>query len=255
MGKIISIVNQKGGVGKTTTAVNLGAAMALENKKVLLIDFDEQANATKSLGINREDITFDMADFFTHMSVLIKAIRKTSLPNLELIPASSKLAKVEETLYNIENNELILKQKLSQIKQAYDYILIDCPPSLGLIVDNALYASDSVLIPVDCSFFAYDALSQMINKIDKIQNQQDLEIEGILITKLDNRTTVGYDIIEKVKFLFPNKIFKTIITYSSHIQISPQYGKSVIEYSINSRGSKEYRQLAREIIDGGKNND
>lgn len=254
MGKIISIVNQKGGVGKTTTTINLGAALAYENKKVLIVDFDQQANATKGLGINREDILFDIADFFTHIGLLNKAIMKTSIQNLFIIPATIKLASVEESLYTIDDKEYLLSQKLKKIKNDYDYILIDCPPSLGLIVDNALYASDSVLIPVECSFYAYDALTQMINKIDKVQKEKDIEIEGILITKLDNRTTVGYDIVDKVKFLFPNKIFKTIITYSTHIQVAPSVGQSLLEYSINSRGSKEYKALALEIL-GENNND
>ena len=249
MGKIISIVNQKGGVGKTTTTINLGAALAFENKKVLIVDFDQQANATKGLGINREEILFDIADFFTHIGLLTKAIMKTSTPNLSIIPATIKLASVEESLYTIENKEYLLAQKLKRIKNDFDYILIDCPPSLGLIVDNALYASDSVLIPVECSFYAYDALTQMINKIDKVQKEKDIEIEGILITKLDNR---GYDIVDKVKFLFPNKIFKTIITYSTHIQVAPSHGISLLEYSINSRGSKEYKALALEIIGENK---
>ena len=177
---------------------------------------------------------------------------KTSTPNLSIIPATIKLASVEESLYTIENKEYLLAQKLKRIKNDFDYILIDCPPSLGLIVDNALYASDSVLIPVECSFYAYDALTQMINKIDKVQKEKDIEIEGILITKLDNRTTVGYDIVDKVKFLFPNKIFKTIITYSTHIQVAPSHGISLLEYSINSRGSKEYKALALEIIGENK---
>ena len=237
MGKIISIVNQKGGVGKTTTTINLGAALAYENKKVLIVDFDQQANATIGLGINREDILFDAADFFTHICLLKKAIMKTFW----------------EALYTIDNKEYLLSQKLKKIKNDFDYILIDCPPSLGLIVDNALYASDSILIPVECSFYAYDALTQMINKIGNIQKEKDIEIEGILITKLDNRTTVGYDIVDKVKFLFPNKIFKTVITYSTHIQMAPQAGKSLIEYSFNSRGAKEYKALALEILGVNKN--
>jgi chromosome partitioning protein len=253
MGKIISIVNQKGGVGKTTTTINLGAALAYENKKVLIVDFDQQANATIGLGINREDILFDAADFFTHIGLLKKAIMKTSIQNLSIIPATIKLASAEEALYTIDNKEYLLSQKLKKIKNDFDYILIDCPPSLGLIVDNALYASDSVLIPVECSFYAYDALTQMINKIGNIQKEKDIEIEGILITKLDNRTTVGYDIVDKVKFLFPNKIFKTVITYSTHIQMAPQAGKSLIEYSFNSRGAKEYKALALEILGVNKN--
>ena len=248
MGKIISIVNQKGGVGKTTTTINLGAALAYENKKVLIVDFDQQANATKGLGINREDILFDIADFFTHIGLLKKAIMKTSIQNLFIIPATIKLASVEESLYTIDDKEYLLSQKLKKIKNDYDYILIDCPPSLGLIVDNALYASDSVLIPVECGFYSYEALTQMINKIDKVQSIKDIEIEGILMTKLDNKNTLGYEIVDKVKFLFPNKIFQTIITRSSHIQEAPMHGMSVLSFSFNSRGSKEYRMLAEEIL-------
>lgn len=255
MGKIISIVNQKGGVGKTTTTINLGAALAYEGFKVLIVDFDEQANATIGLGIRKEDILFDISDFFTHVGLLKKAIMRTSLENLFIIPASIKLASVEESLYSVTDREFLLSNKLSYLKEEYDYILIDCPPSLGLITDNALYASDSVIIPVDCSYFAYEALSQMVKKISEVQNLKDLKVEGVLITKLDNRTTIGYELIEKIQFLFPGKIFSSRITYSSHIQMAPVVGKSVLEYSINSRGSKEYRKLAEEILCGGLKND
>lgn len=252
MGRIISIVNQKGGVGKTTTTINLGAALASKNKKILIVDYDQQANATLGLGINREDILFDVSDFFTHVGLLKNAIIRTNVKNLYLIPASIKLANIEESLYNLENKEYLLKEKLDMIKQEYDFILIDCPPSLSLIVDNALCASDSVIIPVECGYYSYEALTQMVNKIDKIRKLKPLEIEGILLTKLDNRNTLGYEIIDKVKFLFPEKTFETIITRSSHIQEAPMYGKSVIEFSYNSRGAKEYRSLAKEIMNNNK---
>ena len=242
MGKIISIVNQKGGVGKTTTAINLGAALAIFKQKVLIIDYDQQANATIGLGINREDILFDVSDFFTHIGLLRRAIVKTKIERLDLIASSIKLANIEESLYMIPDKEFLLKRKLDMIKNEYDFILIDCPPSLGLIVDNALFASE-------CGFYAYDALTQMINKIDKIQNNKNIDIEGILLTKLDNKNTLGYEIVEKVKFLFPEKIFKTIITRSSHIQEAPLHGQSVLNFSFNSRGSKEYRNLAKEILE------
>lgn len=248
MGKIISIVNQKGGVGKTTTTINLAAALAMYKKKVLVIDYDQQANATIGLGINREDILFDVTDFFTHIGLLRKAIIKTKHENLSLIASSIKLANIEDSLYMLPDKEYLLKRKLDMIKNEYDFILIDCPPSLGLIVDNALFASDSVLIPVECGFYSYEALTQMINKIDKIQAIKDIEIEGILMTKLDNKNTLGYDIVDKVKFLFPNKIFDTIITRSSHIQEAPMHGMSVLSFSFHSRGSKEYRLLAEEIL-------
>ncbi len=248
MGKIISIVNQKGGVGKTTTTINLAAALAMYKQKVLVIDYDQQANATIGLGINREDILFDVTDFFTHIGFLQKAIIKTKINNLSLIASSIKLANIEDSLYMIPDKEYLLKRKLDIIKDDYDFILIDCPPSLGLIVDNALYASDSVLIPVECGFYSYEALTQMINKIDKVQAVKNIEIEGILMTKLDNRNTLGYEIVDKVKFLFPNKIFDTIITRSSHIQEAPMHGMSVLSFSFHSRGSKEYRMLAEEIL-------
>lgn len=248
MGKIISIVNQKGGVGKTTTTVNLGASLALENKKILIVDFDQQANATITLGIKREEVSKDIVDFLLE-PYLSDVIIHTSIEQLDIIPASLRIAKLEDLTRNLSNKELLLKEKLNLLNDKYDYILIDCPPALGLIIDNALYASDSVIIPVECSFYAYDALTQMINKIDEIQKEKPLEIEGILLTKLDNRNTIGYKIVEKVKFEFPYKTFNTIISVSSHIQEAPMYGKSVIQFSYNSRGSKEYRDLAKEILD------
>jgi len=249
MAKVISIVNQKGGVGKTTTTVNLGAALALENKKILIVDFDQQANATITLGIKREEVQRDIVNFLLD-DCSNNVILKTGDSNLDLIPASLKIATFEQMIQNVEDKELLLQKKLDTLKDIYDYILIDCPPALGVIIDNALYASDSVIIPVECSFYAYDALTQMVNKIDEIQKVKPLEIEGILLTKLDNRNTIGYNIVEKVKFEFPFKTFNTIISISSHIQEAPMYGKSVIQFSYNSRGSKEYRDLAKEILEG-----
>ena len=248
MGKIISIVNQKGGVGKTTTTVNLGASLTIEKQKVLLIDFDQQANATISLGINREDINYDIVDILLNSAEVDDVILKTNVESLDIIPASIRLSQLEDLLYNTDYKEWILYKKIESLKNKYDYILIDCPPSLGLIIDNALFASDSVIIPVECGFYAYDALTQMVNKIDEVQKIKKINIEGILLTKLDNRNTFGYKIVEKVRFMFPNKTFKTIISASSHIQEAPMYGKTVIQFSYNSRGSKEYRDLAKEIL-------
>ena len=251
MGKVISIVNQKGGVGKTTTTVNLGASLTNEKQKVLLIDFDQQANATISLGINREEIRYDIVDILTTDMNTEEVILKTSIASLDIIPASIRLSLIETMLFDNENKVWVLFNKLEKIKNKYDYILIDCPPSLGLIIDNALYASDSVIIPVECGFYAYDALTQMVNKIDEVQKTKKIDIEGILLTKLDNRNTFGYKIVEKVKFMFPQKTFNTIISSSSHIQEAPMYGKSVLQFSYNSRGSKEYRELAKEILARG----
>ena len=248
MGKVISIVNQKGGVGKTTTTINLGASLANESQKVLLIDFDQQANATISLGLNREEIKYDIVDVLSSNIDIKEVLLKTKVESLDIIPASIRLSQIETILLNTQNKEWVLSKQIESIKSEYDFILIDCPPSLGLIVDNALYASDSVIIPVECGFYAYDALTQMVNKIDEVQKIKKIDIEGILLTKLDNRNTFGYKIVDKVQFMFPKKTFKTIISSSSHIQEAPMYGKSVLEFAYNSRGSKQYRELAVEIL-------
>ncbi|MFA6627314.1 MAG: AAA family ATPase [Bacilli bacterium] len=253
MGKTIAIANQKGGVGKTTTAINLGAALANENKTILLIDLDEQANATIGLGLSRELVEATSYELLASEVDIEDAIYETIDRNLHIIPASIHLSKMEANLANEKNKSLILAQKLAVVKDEYDYILLDCPPSLGVIVDNALFASDSVIIPVECDFLGYDALGQMIHKINQIQTEKkrtkgSLTVEGILLTKLDNRNVLGYKIVDKVHELFPEKTFKTIINRSSHLQEAPMYGKSVLKFAYNSRGSKEYRELAQEII-------
>ena len=257
MGKIIAIANQKGGVGKTTTTINLGAALAKEGKKTLIIDLDEQANATIGLGIKRELVKFSTYDLLTSDKDYLSGIHPTNSENLSIIPSSNKLANIEKSLQEVETKEQILLTKLKSLKETYDYILLDCPPSLGVIIDNALFLCDSVIIPVECEYFAYDALTQMVQKINQIQKEKkninlSLTIEGVLLTKLDNRNLFGYKISEKVKELFPNKTYNTIITRSSHLQEAPMHGKSVLDFAYNSRGSKEYRELAKEVINNNK---
>ena len=253
MGKVIAIANQKGGVGKTTTTINLASALARENLNTLIIDLDEQANATIGLDIGREFVKVSSYDLLTSDIKIEDTILQID-EKLSIIPSSSKLANIVEKLIGLEEKERLLEKILNSVKDNYDFILLDCPPSLSVTIDNALFASDSVIIPVECDYFAYDALTQMIQKINQIQKEKNplgkkLTIEGVLLTKHDNRNLFGYKMIEKVKELFPNKIFKTIISRSSHIQEAPMYGKSVLDFAYNSRGSKEYRELAKELLE------
>jgi chromosome partitioning protein len=253
MGKIIAISNQKGGVGKTTTSVNLASSLSYLGKKVLLVDVDHQANATTYMGVNRANLNYTVADLFVNDVPIEKIIKRVKTVNVDILPARFELTNIESSLLRHENKEFILSNALESVRSQYDFILIDCPPSLGVITINALMAADGVLIPVQCEFLAMDGLTQLLNTIRIIQNKQKhnnkvLTIEGVLLTMLDTRSNIGYEVINEVKTYFKEKVFKTIIPRNVKCSVAPSYGLPVTEYSPRSKGSISYQNLAKEMV-------
>jgi chromosome partitioning protein len=248
--RVIAVANQKGGVGKTTTAVNLGACLASLGKRVLLIDIDPQGNTTSGIGINKADVAHDVYDVLINEVNAAEAVSPTAVENLHILPATIQLAGAEIELVPTISREVRLRQALQPLQAQYDYMLIDCPPSLGLLTINALTAANSVLIPIQCEYYALEGLSQLLNTIRMVQKHLNtaLEIEGVLLTMLDARTNLGLQVIEEVKKYFREKVYATIIPRNVRLGEAPSHGQSIIQYDPGSRGAEVYLELAKEVV-------
>ncbi|WP_054951110.1 ParA family protein [Numidum massiliense] len=250
MSKVIAVANQKGGVGKTTTAINLGASLASQGKKILLVDIDPQGNTTSGIGINKAEVEQCIYDILINDANPLDVILPTLLPNLEVIPATIQLAGAEIELVPTVSREVRLKRALQIVSDSYDYVIIDCPPSLGVLTINSLTAADSILIPIQCEYYALEGLSQLLNTIRLVQRHlnKELQIEGVLLTMFDARTNLGIQVVDEVKKYFQNKVYRTVIPRNVRLSEAPSHGKSIITYDPRSRGAESYMDLAKEVI-------
>ena len=250
MGKIIAIANQKGGVGKTTTSINLAASLGVLEKKVLLIDADPQANATSGLGINVDTVELGTYQLLEHSNTAKEAIIATDTPNLDIIPSHIDLVAIEIELVDKDEREYMLKKALAEVKNDYDFIIIDCAPSLGLLTLNALTAADAVIIPIQCEYFALEGLGKLLNTIKSVQkiHNPELDIEGLLLTMYDSRLRLSNQVVEEVQKHFNNMVFQTIIQRNVRLSEAPSYGENIIKYDASSKGAANYLSLAKEII-------
>lgn len=250
MSKIIAIANQKGGVGKTTTSVNLSAGLASIGKRVLLIDIDPQGNTTSGVGVNKADVENCIYDVLINEVDPREAIVPTMVDGLSIIPATIQLAGAEIELVPTISREVRLKRAISQVKSQFDYVIIDCPPSLGILTINSLTAADSVLIPIQCEYYALEGLSQLLNTVRLVQKHLNtsLQIEGVLLTMFDARTNLGIQVIEEVKKYFQQKVYKTVIPRNVRLSEAPSHGQSIITYDPKSKGAEVYLELAKEVV-------
>ena len=254
MGRVIAIANQKGGVGKTTTTVNIAASLAAAEKKVLLIDSDPQGNSSSGMGINRNEVSGTTYDLFTGKKTLQEIKKSSHFPWLDVVPARIDLVGVEIELIQMISRERVLKRAIDSFKNEYEYILIDCPPSLGLLTVNALTAADGVIIPVQCEYYALEGLTALMNTIKLIKQELNpgLAIEGVLLTMFDTRNKLAAQVAQEVRKYFGNKVYTTVIHRNVALSEAPSHGKPVLLYDIRSRGAQSYLDLAKEVISNAK---